>query len=45
MSWAMIMIYGASFLRFVLSDFGYALDEGIVLVVDSEAQSRRFIKK
>lgn len=45
MSWAVIMVYGASFLRFVLSDFGYALDEGIVLVTDSEAQSRCFVRK
>lgn len=45
MSWAVLTIYGASFLRFVLSDFGYTLDDGLVLVVDSEAQSRRFVKK
>lgn len=42
--WSMLTIYGSSFLRFLLSDFGYALDDGLVLVVDNESQSRCFIK-
>lgn len=45
MSWATLTIYGSSFLRFLLRDFGYALDDGLVLVADNESQSRRFMKK
>lgn len=41
--WIPLVIYGSSFLRALLMEYGYALDEGLILVADSEAQSRRFI--
>lgn len=38
-------IYGGSLLRFLLEDFGYALDEGLILVADNDLQVKRFADK
>lgn len=38
-----LAICGGGFLRFILKDFGYALDNGIVLVADDDMQARQFM--
>lgn len=43
--WLPQMLYGGSFLRYILDDFNYALDEGMILVADDEAQSRKFLQE
>lgn len=38
-----LAIYAGGFLRFILKDFGYELDSGIVLIADNDTQARQFI--
>jgi len=42
MRWLPVAIYGGSLLRFLLADFGYAPDEGVILVADNDLQAKRF---
>lgn len=44
-NWLSQMLYGGSFLRYILDDFNYGLDEGMILVADDEAQSRKFLQE
>lgn len=41
--WLPLSLYGASFLRYLMKDYGYNLDEGFVLITDGERQARKFI--
>lgn len=44
-NWMLLTLYSGSFLRFLMEDLGYALDEGIVLIADNELQARQFISE
>lgn len=41
--WIPRLIYGGAVLRFVLKDFDYVMDEGLVLIANDEIQARRFV--
>lgn len=43
LGWMPLTLHTASFLRFILSDYGYGLSEGAVIVADSERQARNFL--
>lgn len=42
-NWLALVICGGSFLRYMLSKFGYALDEGLVVIADDVVQARSFV--
>lgn len=42
-NWLPLALFGASFMRPVLEDFGFNLDEGLVLVADNEKEAKRFV--
>ena len=42
-SWLALVIYGSSFLRVILEDYGLVMEEGLVLVADNESQARRYV--
>lgn len=42
-NWLILTLYTGSFLRFLMEDLGYVLEEGIVLIADNEFQARQFI--
>lgn len=44
-AWTPLVIFGSSFLRPLLGDMGYHIDEGIVLVADDETQARKFLSE
>ena len=44
-AWTPLVIFGSSFLRPILKDMNYHLDEGIVLVADDEMQAREFLSE
>lgn len=41
--WAVLTIYGTSFLRFILKEKNYNLDSGLVLVMDNQRLVRQFV--
>lgn len=41
--WMTLTVYGSSFLRVLLKNYGYELEDGLILVADNEKMSRRFI--
>ena len=43
MNWITLVIFGSSFLRVILGDYGNQLDEGIIILTDNEAEARQFI--
>lgn len=42
-NWITLTIYGASFLKVLMEDYGYAFEDGMILVTDSEMDARRFV--
>lgn len=44
-NWLLLTLYTGSFLRFLMEDLGYALDEGIVLIADNELRARQFVSE
>ena len=42
-TWLLRVIYGGSFLRYIVADYGCMLDNGFVIVADNEIQARQFV--
>lgn len=42
MSWITLVIFGCSFLKIILDAYGNRLDEGFVILLDNELESRQF---
>lgn len=43
MNWLVLVLFGSSFLRVILSEFGSQMDEGVVILVDQEIEARQFV--
>lgn len=43
--WLPLSLYGQSFLKFIMRDYGHVIDDGNVLVADNDMQARRFISE
>lgn len=41
--WMPLSLYGQSFLKFIMKDYGYVMDEGNVLVANNDTLARRFV--
>lgn len=43
MTWGELMLFGGAFMRPILKDSGFFLEEGVVIVLDDELQAKQFV--
>ena len=41
--WIHLVLFGASFLRLMMREAGYFLEEGVVIVLDDDLQAKQFV--
>lgn len=45
MNWIVLTVFGSSFLRIPLKNYGYELEDGLILITDNERMARRFVTR